>query len=120
MSEIELKARELLAAQCEADGMPEAAKTVRTGSFEGDAADGFRTTISALVAALSPQWQPIESAPKDVSTFLAGEFYFTDGACVYKECSTAFRNKDGRVYCHDENVTPTHWQPLPAPPEVKG
>ncbi|MCX2894831.1 hypothetical protein ORG27_14725 [Stenotrophomonas lactitubi] len=52
--DVEQRARELLAAQCEIDGMPEAAEMVRAGTFKGDAVDGFQTTIRAIIAALTP------------------------------------------------------------------
>lgn len=52
--DVEQRARELLAAQCEIDGMPEAAEMVRSGTFKGDAADGYQTTMRAIIAALTP------------------------------------------------------------------
>lgn len=51
--DVEQRAREILAAQCEADGMPEAAEMVRAGTFKGDAEGGFNTTIRAMTFALS-------------------------------------------------------------------
>lgn len=114
MSEIELKARELLAAQCEADGMPEAAKTVRTGSFEGDAADGFRTTIRALVAALSPQWQPIESAPKDGTEV---DLWHPKLGRITGSNWDSYMER-WTILCDSEG--PTHFMLPPAQPEVEG
>ncbi len=54
MDAIEKRARELLAAQCEIDGMPEAAERVRAGTFKGDAVNGFQTTIRTIISALTP------------------------------------------------------------------
>lgn len=52
-------------------------------------------------------WQPIETAPKDGTDFLA-----TDGKtvvyCIWSGTICAFDWKDASQ--------PTHWMPLPAPP----
>ncbi len=59
MSEIKLKARELLAAEYERSESPGCASAIRSGVLDGS------QYMKAIIAALAPQWQPIESAPKD-------------------------------------------------------
>lgn len=81
----------------------------------------------------APQWQPIESAPKDGSMFLcwvsAVRFGTRDdGSLAEEDCSEAdfgywmtvrdggvFHNVQGEI---GDQSSITHWQPLPAPPEV--
>jgi hypothetical protein len=75
-------------------------------------------------------WQPIETAPKDGAEFQAwvvdedGERGMWEPKCRYNPDTEAFEIW-GRVdYDHDDwdsyyNLTPTHWQPLPAPPLSK-
>lgn len=74
----------------------------------------------------SPTWQPIETAPKDGTRFLA-----TGGGLG---CHIDFASYNDRVGCW--NTTdftlddtdyepegynrPTHWMPLPPPPESSG
>lgn len=64
------------------------------------------------------QWQPIESAPKNVNVMLGHE----TASCIYmgskrfgcmgepQRDALAWRDSNGR-YSH-----PTHWHPLPEPP----
>jgi len=58
----------------------------------------------------APQWQPIESAPKDGARLMLWDSraggYAVTGAWVAGSA--------------DDHETITHWQPLPAPPEVVG
>ena len=66
-------------------------------------------------------WQPIETAPKDGSVFLG---YWLG---KMRDCS-ALQREDGVIWTfgafsfHEEmrkgNI-PTHWMPLPPPPEVQ-
>jgi hypothetical protein len=55
-------------------------------------------------------WQPIETAPKDGSEFLA---FGPQGICVtiWDASWRAFFSVPGRW-----GLRPTHWQPLPEPP----
>lgn len=86
---------------------------------------------SPLVADL---WQPIETAPKDGTAILLtngkdvaeGHWFFEEGG------TTEHRDLDGRYIGQTESdgydgwmdwdggmqPDPTHWMPLPAPPEV--
>lgn len=69
---------------------------------------------AAILAPPEPQWQPIETAPKDgaaVLTVVAGKIPFVAWWCGGNEYGGFWRGDAGyRVY-------PSHWQPLPAPPE---
>lgn len=132
MSEIELKARELLAEMARGLGQPEYAYHIGCG---GVLDKGDRKLIAPIIAALTPQWQPIESAPKDGSMFLcwvsAVRFGTRDdGSLAEEDCSEAdfgywmtvrdggvFHNVQGEI---GDQSSITHWQPLPAPPEVEG
>lgn len=71
------------------------------------------------------EWQPIETAPKDgtIIDLWFGEYRETD--CWWQEgCSI---HPQAGWYSHalcygygdwfDESEQPTHWMPLPAPPE---
>lgn len=65
----------------------------------------------------APQWQPIETAPKDETPIL--------GFITEKWIEGIFWNGEEWSYLSDGDITPvgrnqpTHWMPLPAPPEVK-
>lgn len=85
--------------------------------------------------ALSEQWEPIESAPKDGTAIMLtngkdvaeGHWYFEEGG------TTEYRDLDGRYIDQKDNdgyndwldwdggmqPAPTHWMPLPKPPETK-
>lgn len=63
------------------------------------------------------EWQPIETAPKDGSRLLA----YSKGwdheqkdqeIAWWNESSGLFRWQSGTI------VKPTHWMPLPSPPEA--
>lgn len=131
MNEIELKARELLAEMARSFGQPEYAYHIGCG---GVLDKGDRKLIAPIIAALTPQWQPIETAPKDGSMFLcwvsAVRFGTRDdGSAGEADCSEAdfgywMKFRDGGVFHNvqgeigDQSAI-THWQPLPARPEVK-
>lgn len=86
--------------------------------------------LFALIVALTPQWQPIESAPRDGTFFLAVVKGFAPAVAQW---TTDFRPEGEFTFLEpgmfadeshwDEMVAqtdpwePTHWQPLPAPPE---
>lgn len=81
--------------------------------------DGWRDQLRAALSitqppALTDQWQPIETAPKDGKWFLGFQPGW-DRASIY-----AF-GLAGDCYeltssSNSASPTPTHWQPLPAPP----
>ena len=73
-------------------------------------------TAEGEVVRLREPWQPIETAPKD------GVFVLiTDGDVVqigyYEDHLTAWRSDADQCRLWSD---PTHWQPLPAPPERAG
>lgn len=126
MSEIELKARELLAAECPECGGENGHDTEDGWLRCGRCSDPHTVTryqaTQAIIAALSQvpgdvgiptsvtQWQPIESAPKDGTRLMLWDSraggYAVTGAWVAGSA--------------DDHETITHWQPLPAPPEGEG
>lgn len=60
-------------------------------------------------------WQPIETAPKDGgTTYLILRCARPRHTCI----GTFFAGKWKPIHS-DEEVLPTHWMPLPAPPEDK-
>jgi hypothetical protein len=83
------------------------------------------TMKAALTAALSAAWRPIESAPKDETPILIGAFS-PHGAGLQAVVTYdgqppggseyVWRTDDGIGYHRD---LPTHWQPLPPPPEER-
>lgn len=87
-----------------------------------EAAQWVRTHYHTIRQALTPQWEPIETAPRDGTQFLAKE------GNDYYGCSFDYEDDDGRiiwtVYC-GQHVTlgaePTHWKPLDltTPPKEK-
>ena len=70
-------------------------------------------------------WQPIETAPKDGTQFLAFEIFtafeeplprtFIAQWWPGNELNRADWTDSSSMYC-----TPTHWMPLPAAPEAVG
>lgn len=69
--------------------------------------DVCRAAVDVLDAALTPQWEPISTAPRDGSRIMLWD------------------SRDGgfptfgswRVGSEEEHGTITHWLPLPTPPE---
>lgn len=117
MKEIELRARELLASCLNEWGHHQEASNVR----DGDDLESYEFELRVIGQLLrfgfdtghghatrAPQWQPIESAPKDGTRLMLwdsrNDGYAVTGAWVA-----------GSV---DDHETITHWQPLPAGPEV--
>ncbi len=76
--------------------------------------DDFRPMAQAAIeAALEKMWQPIETAPKDGEQFLI---------CLenYEDVRWVDLSEPNTVYSEDmwgDFVWPTHWMPLPHPPE---
>lgn len=63
----------------------------------------------------APQWQPIETAPRDGTRILA--FVPPYGAMT---AHTDFFNGEWRCHsCLNREAQPTHWMPLPDPPEAQ-
>ena len=71
---------------------------------------------AALSEAKAGGWQPIETAPKDGTRFIAWRKYSTLPLIArYWKDFGWFEDEDG---LHLHNLT--HWQPLPAPPAQRG
>lgn len=116
MDAIEMKARELLAECARKFGQPEYAYHIGCG---GVLDRGDKELISPIITALTPNWQPIETAPKDTVTEVLG----WDGHDML--VTYWFQRPSGRAGWYqgeDRYETffwePTHWLPLPSPPEV--
>jgi len=68
------------------------------------------------------EWQPIERAPKDGTQILAYACGYTGHFYGVAEWAL---NGPGKIQPHQERwfwsyaIRPTHWMPLPAPPETK-
>ena len=82
--------------------------------------EGWDAAMAAPKQA-EPAWQPIESAPKGGSEILLGH---ANGDCIVGYWGHA-RNSFIRDYAWCDGSTdlavtwPTHWMPLPQPPEAK-
>jgi hypothetical protein len=92
--------------------------------------DELRAIVLDAVAAVLPVWQPIATAPKDGTPLrLFSEGFinpdFNPGGSVEGQWCDDL-GWIGAVWnaeqdCWDANeIVPTHWQPLPPPPGVKG
>jgi len=78
--------------------------------------------LKARIAELEAKWQPIETAPKDGTGFLAFERisnkHYTISVCVWENGSEG--EGPYMVLFHQEKnipVVPTHWVPLPDAPK---
>lgn len=86
---------------------------------------GSKEYIRADLAQATPQWQPIETAPKDGTNILlliGGKVI--QGYWCCEKWNDAFPGWDvvvlpshGCGCCGDTNPEPTHWMPLPKAPE---
>ncbi len=81
--------------------------------FKGDAFTARRLAADALEAAERARWQPIETAPKDLDDDEAWYLGFANG------CGLIQWTQDGWCDTAGSQCQPTHWQPLPSPPESK-
>ena len=74
---------------------------------------GLGSEVEYLRADLVPQWQPIETAPKDGTVVLLGraDYYPKSGYWVEHEF------QDWWGWDRDRACPPTHWMPLPEPPQ---
>lgn len=78
--------------------------------------------LSAHPRVSSPDWQPIETAPKDGTVFLAYtvdegiDFFHWQDLGGDSSAPVGWRSGFITVYREDDEEGPTHWMPLPAPP----
>ena len=81
----------------------------------------YATRLEARVKELEAAnaWQPIETAPRDGSRILAYQSSTGDciSECWWEEDLTDFWA--GWVNDFDSEPSPTHWRPLPSPPEAE-
>lgn len=92
-------------------------RIVETG--EGDPVWLNRHNAEAILAAIAPQWQPIETAPKTAGTAILG----WDGYDMLVTCWCDRPHGRGGWYEREDRYEtfywePTHWMPLPAEPGV--
>nr|WP_313470829.1 Lar family restriction alleviation protein [Stenotrophomonas geniculata] len=126
MSEIELKACPFCGRKPRISDLPESAIHVSCGCGASLFGERHHHASHAEAAARwntrAPQWQAIESAPKDGTFYLA-----TNGKdqrvenCPEGHAPGIWHRIDGDwrgVSAFGDDST--HWQPLPAPPEVEG
>ena len=81
-----------------------------------------RNRILAALEPAAPQgWQPIETAPKDGTQI---DVWCPDADDGYRVADAWVDHAGNWRCCFDNNVRwarqPTHWQPLPVPPDVRG
>jgi hypothetical protein len=90
----------------------------------------FVSLADLLAKTRAPEWRPIESAPKDGTAILIyGPELLReiDGHCAVARWQATGSNSiawwtisEGKCGPFDlRGPSPTHWMPLPAPPEVK-
>lgn len=75
--------------------------------------EGYEVDAVTMWNTRAPQWQPIESAPKDGTRILL----FGDGHQVVAYFNVGYGTWDDGDH-HDDIQGLTRWQPLPAAPEV--
>jgi len=114
MDAIEKRARELLDTELRKLGLHEDAYHVGCGAGL-DRND--QAAINAIAAALTPQWQPIESAPKTTRSILVWCPERQNQYMVYWDgrYEGEWRTVGGGTVLAE---SPTKWHPLPAPPEA--
>jgi hypothetical protein len=69
------------------------------------------------------KWQPIETAPTDEQTVILWGRYWSDAQGWFREPLCGRWNERlqhweaGAMHQYPFGVRPTHWHPLPAPPQ---
>lgn len=69
---------------------------------------------------MNNEWQPIETAPRDGSYLWLHESNGTTwrGRWLYEKWTFGVTSND-HEFCVFVNLNPTHWMPLPKPPEAQ-
>lgn len=62
----------------------------------------------------TPRWRPISEAPRDGTTILV---WFNDGWAENEAISSWWDREHGWTCQYTDSIQPTHFMPLPAPPE---
>lgn len=92
---------------------------------EQDMRDAYRAILPLINAGTQQQWQSIESAPKDGTRILVYLRPLPQHAEMHVDaqhswCDKAhWTNYNGGGWVHYQLGIPTHWMPLPTPPESK-
>ncbi|HEL5052586.1 TPA: hypothetical protein UOA92_000342 [Stenotrophomonas maltophilia] len=125
MDAIERRARELLAAAYKETEYPPMVYESK-GLINVRLDRREEAAVQAIIAALTPQWQPIETLDSDEIVITWHDFGTVNqntasphfGKTGYPRMQQRF---GGRLFPSEacETGFVTHWQPLPAPPEVK-
>ena len=66
------------------------------------------------------EWQPIETAPKDGSTFLVCVGNWMTVAHWHRQQQCLATNGRPIYARYPADELPTHWMPLPEPPNARG
>jgi len=74
----------------------------------------------------APQWQPIETAPKDGTRFLALDIVSGEVGCLSISLAASINDDEPEVIYFDHgfqrvtlNPEPTHWMPFSPPPNME-
>ena len=76
--------------------------------------EAVRAAIAALQAAEPQGWGPIETAPKDGSTYLVADAV---RGMVAPHIRGVIHNNPGTAHDWQYGEAATHWMPLPTPPK---
>ena len=76
-----------------------------------------RRTTGRMSDADAETWQPIESAPKDQEILVYTRPWGPIIATLSEEFGEWLSRMQVPVSIKEENELPTHWRPLPEPPE---
>jgi hypothetical protein len=66
-----------------------------------------------------PDWQPIESAPRDGTRILVwGKIFPEHAVACWRPKGVLMEGWESHPYSECDIVSPTHWMPLPDPPHL--
>lgn len=89
---------------------------VKTTLKQSNAAE-IIASQNAEIERLRASWQPIETAPKDGTAFLAIVEQFSY-VCIWHRHRQCWTDGGPAYMTIPADEQPTHWQPLPPPPET--
>jgi hypothetical protein len=108
-----------------AEGAP--GLSLATGRFGShfvyaDTASAFRAWLARAEQAQVVGWQPISTAPKDGTKFLGyrNGVMATSYVTPRDDCEMWTFGATSAAFEHRPEIRPTHWMPLPPPPEGEG